>query len=99
MPYPAAAAAPRAALRPAVSACSLLAAPYPGPARYCSPRYTMAYNSRNEGSNALDDVASNIWQDPPVAAPRGEVLAVAAQQAVPPQPDALEAPGDHLIRR
>jgi hypothetical protein len=30
--------------------------------RYCSPRHRMASIERNEGSHALNDVASNIWQ-------------------------------------
>jgi len=29
-----------------------------GPGGYCSPRHNMQFNARDEGSNALDDVAS-----------------------------------------
>jgi len=34
-----------------------------GPGRYSSPRHRVPCNSRNEGSNALDDVANNILPD------------------------------------
>ena len=42
-----------------------------GPARYCTPRHAMPFNSRHEGLNTEDDVAGNICQALPGARCRG----------------------------
>jgi len=58
--------------------------PCPRPPRYCSPRHATPFNSRNEVSNYVGDVASMRWQALPVAAAAaGPALGSATVAAAP----------------